>query len=172
MIFSCTKKVLDKVKKYKKIENSKEEIGFYNWYVDLINLERKNYFLFTNSETLFSFFLYAGTKKELENIEEIFEKKLKEEIVKQIGSSDKYLTNLIPQDKTSRFIKTNSRSVIGSMNDFKNQIKVQLWHKGELSETYDLINYLMNEVPMGTIKYDQPKKRMKKTLEIKSKNKD
>jgi len=67
MIFSCTKKVLDKVKKHHSVLSDKTEVGFYNWYVDLINLERKNYFLFTHSQTLFSFFLYAGTKVELQN---------------------------------------------------------------------------------------------------------
>ena len=42
MIVSCTKKVLDKLKRFKPIENTKEKIGPYNCYVDLINLERRN----------------------------------------------------------------------------------------------------------------------------------
>ncbi len=165
MIFSCTKKVLDKVGKYKKVEKEKEELGLYNWYADLINLERKNYFLFTNSKSLFSFFLYAGTKKELENIEKLFEQKLEEQIIREIGTSEKYIKKALKENDSYRFLKTNSRSVLGSMNDFKNQIKVQLWHKGELSRTYDLINHYINRVPMSGIKYDRPKSRMKTELE-------
>lgn len=167
MVFSCTKKVLDKIKKYKTVEIDKEEIGFYNWYIDLINLERKNYFLFTNSKTLFSFFVYAGTKKELINIEKIFETKLKELIVREIGTSSKYFENLLPNNNTFRFLKTNSRSIIGSMNDFKIQIKVHIQHKGELKYSYDSINHLINKVPMGALKYAQPVEIMKKELESK-----
>ncbi len=166
MIFSCTKKVQDKIKKYKKIEGSKEELGLHNWYVDLINLERKNYFLFTNSKTLFSFFVYAGTKKELEKIELIFTKKLKEEIIKQIGSSDKYMKAAFPESEKFRFTKTNSRSILGSMNDLKYHIKARIYEDG-LSQTYDLTNHVINEIPMGALKYNQPRREMKRVLETK-----
>lgn len=165
MIFSCTKKVIDKIKKYKPVEKSKESIGLYNWYVDLINLERKNYFLFTNSKTLFSFFVYAGTKKELENIETIFESRLREQVIRDIGTLKEYQDKALFSNENYRFVKTNNRSILGSMNDFKHQIKIQVWHKGELSKTYELINHLLNEVPMGGIDYDFPKRRMKKELE-------
>jgi len=164
MIFSCTKKVQDKLKKYKPIESNKEETGFYNWYVDLINLERKNYFLFTNSKTLFTFFVYAGTKKELTNIENIFENKLEEQIIREVGTNPQFIKKVF-NEKKYRFVKTNSRSILGSMNDFKIQIKIQVQHKGKLEFTYDLINHLINEVPMGTLKYAQPVEVMRKELE-------
>lgn len=175
MTFSCTKKVLDKLKKYKAIENDKVEIGLFNWYIDLINLERKNYFLFTHSKTLFSFFIYAGTKKELQNIETLFESKLQEQIIKEIGTDPMLLQKIFPEKKEYRFIKTNSRAVLGSMNDFKNQIKVHIWHKGSLNQTYDLINHLLNDVPMGalkykcsmgTLKYKCPRNAMKQELGV------
>jgi hypothetical protein len=166
MVFSCTKKILDKIKKQKVIEDNKVEIDFYNWYVDLINLERKNYFLFTNSKTLFSFFLYAGTKKKIDNLEEIFEEKLKEQIIRQIGTNQNYLNSLFSTPKEYRFVKTNSRSVLGSMNDFKFQIKVQIQHKGELKHTYNLINHLINQVPMGGLKYKQPVRAMENELKL------
>ena len=169
MIFSCTKKVLDKIKKYKTIENSKEELGLYNWYVDLINLERKNYFLFTNSVTLFSFFVYAGTKKELQNIENIFEKKLKEEIIKQISSSDKYLKTAFPEDEIFKFTKTNSRSILGSMTDFKYHIKARVHDEDGLNRGYDIVNHSINEIPMGALKYNDPRKEMRTKLENKLK---
>ena len=170
MVFSCTKRVIDKIGKYKEVENVKEEIGLYNWYVDLINLERKNYFLFTNSKTLFSFFVYAGTKKELEKIEGIFEEKLKEQIVREVGTSTKYLDELFPEKEVNRFVKTNSRSVLGSMNDFKHQIRGHIWHKGKLNQTYNYINHLINRIPMGGIKNKYPKTKMKEELESRIKN--
>lgn len=165
MIFSCTKKVQDKLKKYRSMEAVKVEVGLHNWYVDLINLERKNYFLFTNSLSLFSFFIYAGTKKELLLIEHLFSEKLKEMIIREISSNTAYIDAALSENTSSRFLKTNSRSVLGSMNDFKEQIKIQLWHKGPLDKTYDLINHLINTCPMGGIQYEYPRNKMKKELE-------
>lgn len=165
MIFSCTKKVLDKLKKYKAVENAKEEVGRYNWYVDLINLDRKNYFLFTHSETLFSFFVYAGTKKQLENIELIFAQRLQEQIIRDIGTLDIYLENLFPPKDNHRFIKTNNRSIVGSMVDFKNQLYAHNYGPGNIIEKYDLLNQMLNKIPMSYLKYKYPKVSMKEMLE-------
>lgn len=166
MIFSCTKKVLDKLKKYKPVENAKEETGRYNWYVDRMNLDRKSYFLFTHSQTLFSFFVYAGTKKQLENIELIFAQNLQEQVIRQIGTLDIYMKNLFPpEDQNHRFIKTNNRSVVGSMNDFKNNIDAHNDTPGGIIEKYYSLNKMLNRIPMGALKYDYPKDRMKKMLE-------
>ena len=103
MIFSCTKKVLDKAKKHRPVQATKAEIGFYNWYVDLINLDRKNYFLFTHSQTLFSFFIYAGTKTEILNLENLFAEKLQEMIIREIGTSEKLYKALLPEHSLFEF---------------------------------------------------------------------
>lgn len=169
MVFSCTKKVLDKVKKFNIVEPDKVETNFYNWYVDSIILERKTYFLFTNSVTLFSFFVYAGTKKELQNIEQIFAAKLTEQIEQEIGTASHYLKNAFPESQLYQFTKTNSASVLGSMNDIKQQIKIQLWHKGELKFTYDLINQLINRCPARALKYTTSRKKIKEVLDLISK---
>jgi len=164
MTFSCTGKVLEKVKKYRKISDQRESVGLHNWYVNSINLERKNHLLFTNSLTLFSFFIYAGTKKEMNNIEQLFEKELKEQVERHIGSNKKFMQKLLPENSSYEFTKTKSRSILGSMNDFKNQIKVQIWHKGPLKHTQNLIIQLMNECPMSGIDYLNPITKMKQTL--------
>ena len=165
MIFSCTKKVLDKVKKHRPIQATKADISIYNWYVDIMNLERKNYFLFTHSQTLFSFFLYAGTKTEILNLENLFTQKLQEMIIREIGTSEKLTQALLPENANYQLMKTNSRQVLGSMNDFKFQIKVMVDHHGPLIHTYDKINHLINTIPMGAMKYQHPRVAMKLALE-------
>lgn len=49
MIFSCTQKVLSKLKHHQWDDVHKVETDYYNWYIDVINLEKINYFLFKNS---------------------------------------------------------------------------------------------------------------------------
>jgi hypothetical protein len=164
MIFSCTKKVLDKIKKYKPVEKVKEAPGQFNWYVDLINLNRKNCFLFTHSETLFSFFIYMGTKKEINNMESLFEEELRKMLIKEISNEEKLANLLLPAPLSFRFLPTNSRKVLGSMNDFKNQIKAHVWKDGGLSSSPELIKHWINEVPMGANKYKSGRAMMKAFL--------
>lgn len=164
MIFSCTKKVLDKIKKHHPVLTDKAEVSFFNWYVDVVNVERKNYFLFTHSQTLFSFFLYAGTKKELQNLPMLFEQQLQEMIIREIGTNDLYLKAILPSAGTYQFMKTNSRQVLGSMNDFKFQIKVMVDHHGPVVHTQSKINHLINTIPMGALKYQYPVNAMKEAI--------
>lgn len=164
MILSCTKKVQDRLKKHHQIDMIKEELGFYNWYVDQLVLERKKYFLFTHAQTLFSFFIYVGTQKEIKDLPMLFRQKLEEQIVREISSQETYIAAAFSDAEACRFTKTNSRSVLGSMNDLKYQIEVQVWHKGPLVHTHSLINHLINQVPMRAIGMDLAQRRFKTEL--------
>ncbi len=165
MQFSCTKKVLDQMKKHRPVQKEKVEPNFYNWYVDLINLERKNYFLFTHSLTLFSFFIYCGTKQEKENLEDLFKTQLIDLLSRELALNPKPLGQALFDEAPFTYQKTNSRSVLGSMTDLKFQIQVQLAHRGPLDISYDLINHLINRVPMSPLKYQKPVLAMQKELE-------
>jgi len=85
MIFSCTSKVLKRVKSVYEIEDKKAENGYNKWYVDEIILNRKKYFIFTNSVTLFSFITYFGTKKEILNFNTIFVDSYEEQLIRLYG---------------------------------------------------------------------------------------
>lgn len=162
MTLSCTKKVLDLLKKHHSIETEKSTPSFHNWYVDVIMLERKKYFLFTHAESLFSFFIYAGTKQQHVNIETLFTEKLKELVIREVGSSEAYLKEAAPENADFRFEKTNSRSILGNMNDYKNQIYCHV----DLEREHDLIHHYMNKYVMKKDgKYIRPKELFKEQLE-------
>ena len=117
MILCCTKKALDKLKKYQPVENIKTEIDLYTWYIDLVTVSRKKYFLCVHAQSLTSFIFYAGTQKEYKNIQQLFEDNLKKFFAQEIGRSAQQFEKLFPKDETFRFVKTNSRSVLGNMRD-------------------------------------------------------
>ncbi|MFT4666417.1 MAG: hypothetical protein ACI8YQ_004580 [Polaribacter sp.] len=170
--FSCTGKVLKRLKTYKVIENTKDEINFHNWYVDQINLGRKNYFLFTHSTSLFSFFVYAGTKKELVDIESIFKEKAIEVATNDLGLPKEYILDLFPGGEKYRFNKTNSRSVLGSMSDFKYQITAHIDHDGGFNKPSGVIAHYLNRCPMGALKNDSPTKVLGEMLRRRFKEKN
>lgn len=156
MIFSCTKKVIDKIKKAKPTKEKKSEPSLFNWYLDLIKLERKTYFICTNSKTLFSFIIYVGTLKEINRIEELFENYLKKITIKEFGYSKKFIDQIELDCKQMEFLKTNNRSILGSMNDFKTNIKHRVQIEGLTTESYNSINHYLNKMPMGALKYKSP----------------
>lgn len=164
MIFSCTKKVRDKIKKYKPILNTKEEISFFNWYVDSIIVERKKHFLFTNSKTLYSFFFYVGTKKEIENIEVLFEEKLIKSIQNDFQIDIDVLKGIFKENRSYSYHKTNSRSVLGSMNDMKNHLQYHFDDDYGINDYKAEHNYYLNEMYMGALKYEKPKNIMKEEI--------
>jgi len=165
MTLSCTKKVQDKLKGIREISPEKMEVNFFNWYLDLITLNRKKYLLCTNSKTLFSFISYFGTKKEAKNIESIFLKNLCEQIIRQIGY-DKVILNILNKRIEQLIItKTNSRKVIGYMTDFKNQIGYKKLDFSDMDNSINRLNTYINTIPMYGLNLARPIDYFSKELE-------
>jgi len=167
MTISCTKKVIDHIKKYKDFDNPKTEIDFFNWYVDLVVIERKKHLLFTHATSLFSFVIYVGTKKEINQVEQLFEKRLGEMIVKHVTVLDGYVETLLPKDRTYTFNKTNSRKVLGSMNDFKYQIMTVYDFRGSLdNDCYEHINRAIVSIMISGINRKKSQDKIKEEIEV------
>lgn len=156
MIFSCTNKVLDRIKKLNIKIDDKMDNQLDNWYVNQFLVQRKKYFLFTNSKTLFSFISYFGSRKEIENFSNTFSKVYKEQIVRNYGYDENQLKKIDLKVNEIKFCKTNSRSVLGSMNDFKMNAEFRILRDGNETEVINSINYYFNQMPMGAIKYKRP----------------
>lgn len=154
MKFSCTSKILKTIKD-KTIYSSEIDDEF-NWYVDLMKLRRKRYFLFTHENTLFSFLAYMGTKKHLDEFSIHFQHKLIEQIIKIYGFNEVAINELDKHFKKVFYCKTANRSVLGSMNDFKINIKSRIEKDGNSDEVINSINHYLNIMPMGMLNYQSP----------------
>lgn len=163
IIFSCTKKVRDKLKRHREINDEKYEPGNHNWYIDLIRIDRCEHLLFTNSILLYSVIVYIGGS--MNNVESLFKNRLSEAIIENYGEelSKRFLT-IISNEEQFIYTKTNSRKILGSMNDYKWQIEVQRqYNKLGMNEIKELGRRL-NECPMSMIKYSSGKREMEKLV--------
>ena len=85
-------------------------------------------------------------------------------IIREIGTSEQLFKALIPDNPVYKIMKTNSRQVLGSMNDFKSQIKYMVANGGLSRQAHDRVHHSINTIPMGALKYNHPRRAMKSVL--------
>ena len=163
-IIRCTSKLLKELK-VKPIKIEKNEVDPIRvWHANIITVQRKKCIIFTHSMSFYSFIIYGITRKELNNLEEEFIKHLARnlfadqiESTRLIGSNN-FTTQLV-------YSKTNNRSVLASMNDIANQIKMSIynWPDSEEIDSTKISQHL-NKIPMGALNYGFPDRELKRIL--------
>ena len=151
-IIRCTVKLLTELKT-KPTNGSSQSSAWCDWHANLLWVDRKKCVLFTNNQTLYSFFL-ASIKKPLgKNFEEVFRLGLFKSLMTE-GFAEPQVEYVLREHQHIVIAKTNSRSILGSMNDLAFQIKSMIYATGGLANA-DLseINRQLNRIPMSAIKY-------------------
>ena len=137
----------------------------FDWHANVLRLDRKKYVLFTNSRTLYSFLVrWAGKPAD-------FQEQFRLELFKNLmseGFAEKHIEYMLSGHAQATITKTNSRSVLGSMNDLAIQIKSMIFVSGGLTDVnLSKVNRQLNRIPMSAIKYkvsiDELKRRLADT---------
>jgi hypothetical protein len=162
-IIRCTAKLLTELKT-KPTNGLFQSSAWCNWHANLLWVERKKCVLFTNNQTLYSFFLPLIKKPILKNFEEVFRLGLFKSLMTE-GFVEPQVEFMLREHQHIVIAKTNSRSILGSMNDLAFQIKSMIYATGGLANA-DLfeINRQMNRIPMSVIKYKVSIDEMKQLL--------
>jgi len=151
-IIRCTAKLLTELKT-EPTNGLFQSSAWCDWHANLLWVDRKKCVLFTNNQTLYSFFLPSIKKPILENFEEVFRLGLFKSLMTE-GFADPQVEYMLREHQQIVIAKTNSRSILGSMNDLALQIKSMIYAMGGLANA-DLseINRQLNRIPMSAIKY-------------------
>jgi len=117
LILSCTKRFADLACICFQESFAEEKLdSFENWYVHLFFLSRRKCLIFTNAETLFSFFVEDVLKKDLRDIPGLFRKELfRAMFYEEFGTEE--MEKMKSLSSGIIFTKTQNRRVLGSMND-------------------------------------------------------
>jgi hypothetical protein len=136
----------------------------FDWHANMLRLNRKKYVLFTNSQTLYSFLIrWAGRPRPAE-FQEQFRLKMFQSLMSE-GIAEEYIEYMLDGHKQITITKTNSRSVLGSMNDLAFQAKYMVYIKGIIDDAYlHEINRVLNQNPMSAIKYQNGTTELKRRL--------
>jgi len=162
-IIRCTAKLLTELKT-KPTNGPSQSSAWCDWHANLLWVDRKKCVLFTNNQTLYSFFLPSMKKPILENFEEVFRLGLFKSLMTE-GFADPQVEYMLREHQQIVIAKTNSRSILGSMNDLALQIKSMIYATGGLANA-DLpeINRQLNRTPMSAKKYKVSIDELKRLL--------
>lgn len=150
--FRCTAAVLKKLNVQPEEDTAEPGYVFGDWFVNLFRVQGKEFFIFTSSTTLVSIITRAGKELPLARMSEVLL-----EMLEQYNVHSDVMMNELATLEPIEYAKTNSRRVLGSMNDFVKSISYAAEAK-EFPE-YAMskgIHYHAWETPMTYLKYNFP----------------
>ena len=165
-ILRCTRKLLKelRVKDNDLVQESETPSLLGDWYAHLLLIERRKCVLFTNAETLFTFAAIGLRRPDFDRIGEVFQSRFKESLQEE-G---------IPADQADRVLgeyellplgKTESRSILGSMNDLAHHLKWYMASERDLMpDVLPSIQRRLNDMPMGAMEYSSGSRELRKRL--------
>lgn len=132
-----------------------------SWHANLLRIERRKCVLFTHDATLYSVFVPALKKPEFDRLPEVFAERLFKALLWE-EFPQAQIEVMLDAVRVVRFGRSNSRSVLGSMNDIQFQAQVYVHYDGGLDST-DLVDLhrRLNRAPMSAIGHSYPVERLR-----------
>lgn len=121
------------------------------WYANLLRISRRKCVLFTHAESLFSFLTFDASRARLKDMDVVFREGLEEAMTNE-GLDAPVISQLLCRYEDVRYAKTDSRKVLGSMNDLASMFKHHFLLRGG-AENCDLPVAIlkMNRVPFSPL---------------------
>ncbi|MDR4988788.1 MAG: hypothetical protein RG741_08145 [Bacteroidales bacterium] len=157
----CSKKLKEFIGDvYETLPVDYNELKLSDWNAHLFFVDKRKCIVFVNMLTYYSVFIADIVKKDLENIDEIFLKRLNEQLHHDgLAAKDHENDSLLTKGTKIRFIKTNNnKKVLGRINDFIYMFKVHVAYKYGLLSATDVVyeNGIINTTSTG--KYTDKRK--------------
>ncbi len=154
-IIRCTKK-LQKEMGIKEADLVLEEatasrLG--GWHANLIHIDGRKCVLFVNDKTLFNFIVPDVPRAQIRNLSGLFTGFLAC-VLSEEGIADSEITKIIAEYQEVGYAKTNSKKILGSMNELAFHYKYLIQANGGVhSVSLPGIIKQLNRMPMGTLEY-------------------
>ena len=157
-LIRCTKK-LQKEIGLKQVDLCAEEPRFSYlgpWHANLIYINRRKCILFANDRTLFNFIVPDVSRVAIRELDKLFTSYLSC-ILADEGFAEPDRARMLSEYDEIAFANTNSKSVLGSMNDLAFHYKYSILESGGVhSPAVPEIIRRLNRMPMGALKYVFP----------------
>lgn len=157
-LIRCTGKLQKEMglKKSDLLESEPNSSYLGSWHANLIHIDRKKCVLFVNDKTLFNFIVLDVSREKIKELSVLFKYYLQCTLVGE-GLEELAKDKILSEYTQLAYAKTNSKSVLGSMNDLAFHYKYNILEDGGVhSHTIPSIISGLNHMPMGAIKYKYP----------------
>ena len=126
------------------------------WHANLINIDRRKCVLFVNDKTLFNFIVPDLSKAQIRELDKLFKGHLSC-VLADAGMAEADRARMLSEYDEVGITNTNSKSVLGSMNDLAFHYKYSIQEAGGVhSPAVPGIIRRLNRMPMGALKYVFP----------------
>jgi hypothetical protein len=169
----CSKKLGDYIGSIEKnLPQDNLELKPNDWNAHLFTLDRKKCLIFVHALTHYTIFIEKILKKDLQNINSIFEERIKAQLDNDNLEIGIDLGEMLSIGHEIKFYKTNNnRRVIGRINDFAGNFKYHCQYKYASLDEMDVIyeNGIINTTPIELTKnnkkyWTSPSDEMRKIL--------
>ncbi len=138
-----------------------------NWYVNMSIIDKRKIFLFVNERTILSFILYGVKKSNISHLHEIFVKALNRLLLME-GINYPVIDKINHEYNYLEYTKTNSRSMLGNMNNLMFIYKYFIYSEGGLNHcNLDDIIQRVNRIPQKNIEWGYSIDLVKDLLQLK-----
>ena len=166
-LIRCTKKLQKEMglKKSDISEDEPKESYLGSWHANLIYIDRKKCLLFVNDKTLFNFIVPDISRAQIKELSNIFRVNL-ECVLATEGVSKRAKTKIMSEYESIQYTNTNSKSILGSMNDLAFHYKYLIQSEGGV-QSYAVPSIIkkLNHMPMGALAYVFPIEALKVVCE-------
>ena len=135
-----------------------------SWHANLLRIDRRKCVLFTHDATLYSVFVPGLKKPEFEHLDDVFGQRLFKALLWDEFPQIQ-IERMLDACRTIRFARSNNRSVLGSMNEMRFHIEVDIEDAGGLDRV-DLadLHHRLNRTPWSAVGYRYPVEGLRERL--------
>ena len=148
------------------LSGSEPKLSFLGpWHANLIYIDRRKCILLVNDKTLFNFIIPDVSRAQIQKLDELF-KEYFEYVLPEEGFGKIDKERIMTEYQEIEYSNTNSKSVLGSMNDLAFNYKYHILSEGGVhSSALPNIIKKLNRMPMGAIEYRFPIEALKAMYE-------
>jgi len=162
VIIRCTQKLIKELR-IKPLEPEEvSKVG--SWHANLLRIDRRKCVLFTHDMTLFSVFVAGLKRDDFDHIDQVFGQAMFKTML-LFDFEQAEIERMLDWSQHNTFAKTNSRSVLGSMNDMAFHIEYHIHAEGGLAHAdFADLHRRINRIPFKAVGYKYPVDGLKALL--------
>jgi len=157
----CTQKLLKEIKsKPIDIDENREVGGFGDWYSNIFQIDKTVFLAFLNVKTLYAFVVQDIYREDIDDFKNMFIYHMNRSL-KFSGFDSEIRNKLISEYTEIEFVKTNSRSTLGYVNDLIESFIYSISddrYGGPLNVDEFNVNILNN--PIKAFKFKNPREKL------------